>query len=135
MRPITKITIVGVRLGVVVLAFYWVLIFVGTHLPSVAGIAPRVNDKVMHFGAYFLLGALLCYITTSTRLPQRFAMIAGVGLLYAAVDEFTQSFVPGRTSDVKDFFADAAGLFTAIAFYAIARTLFRRGTLPQSRPS
>ncbi|MCP4777372.1 MAG: hypothetical protein GY880_24405, partial [Planctomycetaceae bacterium] len=34
MRPVTKITIFGFRLAIVVLAAYWLCIFVGTHLPN-----------------------------------------------------------------------------------------------------
>jgi VanZ family protein len=49
-----------------------------------------------------------------------------VGIVYAALDEITQQFVPGRVADMLDFAADLIGLFTAIALYALARYFFRR---------
>ena len=63
MRPITKITILGIRLGVIVLIVYWIVIFVGTHIPEVPDAAPKINDKVMHFGAYCGLTFFLCYVS------------------------------------------------------------------------
>lgn len=126
MRPITKITILGMRLGVVVLLFYWVAIFVGTHLPSVADFSPQVNDKTKHVMAFFVLGSLLCYVTTSNRLALRFGMIVLAGMVYAGIDEITQGLVPGRHPDWMDFVADSCGLIAAVALYATARALFRR---------
>lgn len=132
MRPVTKITILGIRLGVVVLACYWLTLFVGTHLPAVADFSPKVNDKFKHFGAFFMLGTLMCYVTTSTNLLSRFGCIALVGMAYAAIDEFTQSFVPGRYADPYDFVADSAGLISAIAVYALLRFLLRRPDLQEA---
>ncbi len=125
MRPVTKITILGLRLGVVVLIAYWGIIFVGTHLPAVADISPKVNDKAKHFVAFFGLATLMCYVTNSDRLWLRFGSIALLVMAYAAADEFTQQFVPGRYADVMDFVADSIGALSAIACYLIARLLFR----------
>lgn len=136
MRPVTKITIFGFRLAIIVLAFYWICIFVGTHLPNIGEITDlrlNVNDKVKHFSAFFLLGGLLCYVTNSQRWLLRFSLIGLVGMVYAAIDEITQSFIPGRYPDVLDFAADSAGLWTAILVYVAAKGIhasFRR--MPQS---
>lgn len=127
MRPVTKITIFGFRLAIVVLAAYWLCIFVGTHLPNMGEIVDlrfEVNDKVKHFSAFFLLGGLLCYVTNSPRWLKRFAIIGVVGMTYAAIDEITQNFIPGRYPDVFDFVADAAGLWTAIATYVAAKYVY-----------
>ena len=126
MRPITKITILGVRLAVIALIAYWLLIFVGTHLPRLPDMAHHVGDKSMHFGAFFGLGAILCYVTNSRHLVQRFTVIGLVGMTYAALDELTQNLVSGRTADIMDFAADAAGIWSAIACYAIARIFVER---------
>ncbi len=127
MRPVTKITILGLRLGVVVLIAYWALIFLGTHLPAAADFSPKISDKTKHFGAFWGLGTLMCYVTTSQQLWRRFGTIAIVGLAYAAVDEMTQQLIPGRVADLWDFAADAAGLLTAIALYLAAKGIARRG--------
>lgn len=121
MRPVTKITVFGVRLGIAALAVYWLLLFVGTHLPGTTQLDPQVNDKVQHFSAFFLLGTLLCYVTTSERWLKRFITIGCVGMLYAGIDELTQRWIPGRYPDVLDFVADSLGLWSAIGCYIIAK--------------
>ncbi|MFG0260869.1 MAG: VanZ family protein [Novipirellula sp. JB048] len=126
MRPITKKTILGIRLAVLVLAGYWLLIFVLTHLPASSLRMPKVNDKLMHFLAYGGLGTLMCYVTTSDRVCKRFGSIAAIGLAYAAMDEYTQGFVAGRHADPWDFVADAAGLGSAILIYATVRGVYYR---------
>ncbi|MDG2220566.1 MAG: VanZ family protein [Rubripirellula sp.] len=126
MRPVTKITIFGVRLGVATLIAYWLLIFAGTHLPGGSQVGPPGNDKLQHFVAYFLLGTMLCYVTTSPQWLTRFAIIGIAGMAYAAVDEMTQGFVPGRYPDVRDFVADSIGLWSAIGVYASARLVMHR---------
>jgi len=128
MQPVTKISLWGVRLAIVVLGFYWLLMFTGTHLAASAleaadSLAPKVNDKVKHFGAFFVLGALMCYVTNSDRWLKRFVSIGLIGMAYAGIDEYTQRFVPGRYPDFQDFVADALGLWTAIAAYVIAKLL------------
>lgn len=121
MRPVTKITIFGFRLAVVVLIAYWLAIFVGTHLPTMLDFSPNVNDKVKHFGAFFVLGGILCYVTNSSRWFLRFGTIGLVGMTYAAIDEVTQHFVPGRYPDTMDFLADSIGIWTAIGLYVLGK--------------
>src|SRR6056297_1800682 len=128
MQPVTKIKLLGYRLAVLALVVYWIAIFTGTHLPSWADYSPDVNDKTKHFGSFFVLAMLLCYITNSDKLFRRFGTIAAVTLSYAIFDELTQQFVPGRTADVWDVAADAAGIFTAIAVYLVGRWIWLRNT-------
>lgn len=124
MQPVTKISVFGVRLGIAVLLLYWVAIFAGTHVPSLPAIGISANDKIKHFSAFFLLGALLCYVTNSERWWLRFGTIGMIGMAYGAIDEVTQRFVPGRCPDVMDFAADAAGLWAAIAIYLTAKVCY-----------
>ena len=125
MRPITKITILGIRLGVIALIVYWIAIFVGTHLPVVPDVGPRVSDKTKHFCAYFGLALILCYVSKPGPRWKRFGGIAVLGVCYAAFDEYTQGFVPRRQPDWMDFLADALGVVTAIALYAFAQIVFQ----------
>ena len=78
--------------------------------PDVANI-----DKVAHFGAYGLLGVLLCFAAERSRLPLLVA--AAIGMAYGATDEIHQMFVPGRSPDVLDWCADAAGVLAACFLY------------------
>ena len=44
-------------------------------------------------------------------------MAAVLGVLYGATDEIHQMYVPGRSPDVLDWFADAAGVAAACFLY------------------
>jgi VanZ family protein len=78
---------------------------------------PRIPhfDKVAHFGAYALLGGLLAFATDRARLSVAVAVV--LALAYGASDEIHQMFVPGRSPDVLDWAADAAGVLTACLLY------------------
>jgi VanZ family protein len=125
MRPLTKISLFGVRLATCVLAVYWTALFTGTHLPSISAITPNFSDKVMHFSGFFGLAFLLCWVIPTRRHPARkFAAVAVIAIAYGAFDEISQGFVRGRTTDIRDFGADVTGVLTAIAVYATLRALF-----------
>ena len=76
-------------------------------------------DKAAHFGAFALLGALLCFAADRSRLPLAAAFV--IGLLYGVTDEIHQMYVPGRSPDVLDWFADAAGVAAATLVYVRRR--------------
>ena len=71
------------------------------------------GDKIMHAGEYLVLGLLLVRALRATLRVSRplFAAMITIGLVLVvgASDEFFQSFVPGRQSDVFDVLADLAG--------------------------
>jgi VanZ family protein len=87
--------------------------------------APEVPyfDKVAHFGAYAVLGACLAFAVHRSTLPLALAVFLGVA--YGASDEIHQMFVPGRSPDVFDWVADAAGVAAAVFLYS--RWRVRRG--------
>lgn len=76
-------------------------------------------DKAAHFGAYALLGWLLVWAADRSRLPLAVGVLLGV--LYGATDEIHQMYVPGRSPDVMDWFADAAGVAAATFVYTRRR--------------
>jgi VanZ family protein len=91
-----------------------VAIFAGSSIPD-----PDVGplwfagcDKILHFIEYFVLGITLRYWARGGKV-----LLAG-GVGYAVLDEFHQSFVPGREASVGDFIADALGL---VAGYLLAK--------------
>jgi VanZ family protein len=70
-------------------------------------------DKVLHFTAYALLGALFLRAFKTTRIKHNLKLIIMLSILlsslYGISDEIHQSFVPYRTADVMDALADIIG--------------------------
>ncbi|MFI3218673.1 MAG: VanZ family protein [Methylococcales bacterium] len=76
------------------------------------------QDKLIHFGAYFVMGLLAWrsfkhLIST----PIILALVSIVFCsLYGASDEWHQSFVVGRVSDIVDWLADTSGAIAGVFF-------------------
>ena len=131
MRPLTKISLFGIRLATCVLAIYWGALFTGTHIPTIPKFDSRITDKELHFSAFFGLAILLCWvIQTRTTAAKKFGKVLAIGLSYAAIDEITQGFVRGRQTDIADFAADSCGILSAIALYALMRFFLPRLSSP-----
>ncbi len=73
-------------------------------------------DKLAHFSVYGLLGTLTFRALGRGRWTPWLA-IAAVSL-FGASDEWHQSFVPERASEVKDWVADTLGAALAVSLYA-----------------
>ncbi|MEW6673216.1 MAG: VanZ family protein [Thermodesulfobacteriota bacterium] len=103
---------------------YCALIFIQSSRPVPAGIPdwPYI-DKLLHAGAYALLGALFFRAYRTMRLGARLFTATVLSILsaglYGISDELHQSFVPFRSADIQDALADfigsAAGAFAAAA--------------------
>ena len=93
----------------------------GSQVPSV------LPDYVPHFAEYAILAILLWLSVRATKkqLPPSLIGLWAIGIttIYAASDEFHQSFVPGRLMDVRDWAVDtsAAIVVAAALGYVIAR--------------
>lgn len=107
------------------MAWAWVIFHLSSQptvpAPSIPGL-----DKALHFGAYAVLGWLLAFAADRSRLP--LAVAVALGLLYGVTDEIHQMYVPGRSPDLLDWVADAAGVAAATFLYA--RRLARRAARP-----
>ena len=95
------------------------VIFALSSRPRLPGPGLPGFDKAAHFAAYALLAWLLAFATERSRLPVAVAVV--LALLYGAADEVHQAFVPGRSPDVLDWFADAAGVAAATFVYVRRR--------------
>src|SRR5262245_53661714 len=82
--------------------------FSGSQLAS-PGIT-SADDKFGHFGVYGLLGTLVCRLGRGGRTAILSLLVVAA---YGASDEWHQSFVPGRSSDVMDWIADSTGALLA----------------------
>ncbi|HEX8275193.1 MAG TPA: VanZ family protein [Longimicrobiaceae bacterium] len=101
-------------------------IFAVSARPSVAIPGFWSADKVLHFGAYALLGFLAAHGAAGSGLGPRWA--AAIGCLYGASDEIHQAFVPGRSADPADWVADALGVLAGTFVYARLRARVRGRT-------
>lgn len=96
-------------------ALWAVVILVGTSWPSVS-VGPDLAgfDKLVHFSMYAVLAALVLRSTPDARAARScVATVLGVMLL-GAVDEWHQSFIPGRSMSLLDWVADSAGALTGV---------------------
>lgn len=89
------------------------------------------SDKIKHFIAYFVLGITFClWITTKKWNSKPFIFSFIVVMLctvFGVIDEFHQSFVPGRSgNDLGDLIADIMGGTIAPFIYILFHKLFFR---------
>ncbi|HXN15377.1 MAG TPA: VanZ family protein [Usitatibacter sp.] len=67
-------------------------------------------DKLVHFTVFGGI-AFLLWVGTGARWP---VLVWALVALLGALDEAHQVYVPGRTADIEDFFADAIGAACAL---------------------
>jgi VanZ family protein len=112
------------RLIIITLVFYWPTLFILSHIPMPQLIhRADVSDKTLHFLAYLILSFLLwSAINPNKKVNWRNATawwILLVVVLYGVCDEVLQSFVRGRSRDVRDFVADVAGTLTGLIMFSM----------------
>ena len=88
--------------------------------------------KLAHFTLFAVLG-FLCFAAFSVDLPLRRAFPAALilGAARAVLDELHQSFVPGRSCELRDMCIDFAGVLLGAAFlllilYSIQRKKLKK---------
>jgi VanZ family protein len=91
----------------------------------------ELNDKLKHIIAYFFLGTFLClWIPREKWLAKPLlwgALIVVTGTVFGILDEFHQSFVPGRSgNDIGDIIANFIGSLISPFVYFAAICLTRR---------
>jgi VanZ family protein len=79
------------------------------------------QDKVMHFGAYFILASLLAHAIYPGSHKRRFALALLIASLYGVSDEIHQIFVPGRDASIFDWLADSIGAWVGAFLYLKSR--------------
>ncbi len=111
------------------LIIYCILIFLQSSFPSIESIPelPYI-DKLLHFFAYAVLGALFlrAYKTLQIRNNLKFLIILSVlsSSLYGISDEIHQYFVPYRSAEWMDIFADILGSVFGVFIYQYITTRF-----------
>ncbi|MGI8980323.1 MAG: VanZ family protein [Pirellulaceae bacterium] len=106
-------------------AAYWLVIFLGTHMPGSVIHGGGHRDKVFHFGAFVGLAILLCACVACFRRtgPVLYAGVVGLAACYGILDELTQKFT-NRTADPLDWLADICGAIAGTLLFALAMKLF-----------
>lgn len=68
------------------------------------------EDKVAHFGGYLVLSVLTSRAARPSMHPRRTALTILASIcVFALLDEVHQAWIPGRSSEVLDWFADILG--------------------------
>ncbi|MEA2711738.1 MAG: hypothetical protein QOF78_4339 [Phycisphaerales bacterium] len=94
-------------------AALWLGLFVLTHTPIALPVKIISSDKTAHFLGYAILGgALYASLRIAGRRDVMLTVLV-IGLMYGAVDEWLQIPV-GRSCELNDWFADAAGIAVAV---------------------
>lgn len=103
------------------------VIFLLSHQPTLpypSDLDAKIISIMGHVGVFGVLAALAWWALGLTTLaPGRRGVVAVlVAVAYGFVDEWHQSFVPGRTPDIRDIVADTVGAtFAVLAVTWIAR--------------
>lgn len=96
--------------------------------------------KLAHFSEYAMLGLCLALPLYAYRIRGRRLLLTAQVIcgLYAVSDEFHQSFIPGRTPQLRDVLIDSAGALVGILIgwliaHTAARTILRPLSLEKER--
>ncbi|HZX48301.1 MAG TPA: VanZ family protein, partial [Nitrospirota bacterium] len=108
-----------------------IFIFIMSSISSHEGNDPFPHfDKFAHFLVYGAFALLIFRGFTRTIGSNNFLLIAiltvVVTVAYGVSDEFHQSFVPARDSDVNDIAADGIGAIAAMSVIYLFRRFSRR---------
>ena len=109
------------RISLLLVAVYWPLLFLATHTPvSASPVSLNSLDKIVHFGAFFVLAVLVAFfLFVKGRRTRNWMIGIFAGLcVYAAVDELLQIPV-GRYCDPADWVADVLGIAAGLTCFLL----------------
>ena len=111
------------------IVIYCFLIFIQSSYPSPESV-PDIPcfDKILHFSAYAILGALFFRAFKSLNRIDNIRILILLSILfsslYGAGDELHQYFVPYRTADLMDALADIVGSLFGVYTYIFISSRF-----------
>ncbi len=119
------------KLSLWILVVYWIILFLGTTLPSSSLPDTPSGDKVNHFVGYAVLAFLLFSwmrikqgsAAGEIKMFQKSFLIAAV---YGVFDEIHQLLIPGRFFEWYDILADINGAALGLAVAFIVTRTFPR---------
>ena len=80
--------------------------------------------KLAHGGIYFLLGIALTGVLISQRTKRVLWLVPLIGGVLAALDEFHQSFVPGRGPSIFDVLIDVIGVGLGMGLVLLVKMIY-----------
>lgn len=94
----------------------------GAELAPVAPFSFPGADKLVHATLYGVLGWLVARAHGAAQASQRdiVIMLACIAL-FAAADEWHQTYIPGRSTEPLDWLADSLGATCGVAAFAVRR--------------
>jgi len=82
-----------------------------------------LEDKLIHFGAFFIGQLLILSSGNSRRMIHRICFL--LFFLLPAIAEFAQKFLPRRVSDFSDMLAAYIGIFTCLILWYLIKILYK----------
>lgn len=103
---------------------------IGKESEDNAFIVEKVIRKIAHFSIYTLLGILLMCFAKTYEIPDKKRMLFCTlyVIIYASLDEFHQSFTPGRNPSVVDVFIDTLGALTGMTLILLINKVKEKNT-------
>lgn len=105
--------------------FWALLIFILSSIQTLRtpDLGIQVQDKFYHACEFAVFGFLLRRSASAISFSASalWKISALVGILYAALDEIHQAFVPGREADWGDLAADVIGIILGIVIFRMLR--------------
>lgn len=111
---LSKISLLGAIIFVV-------LLFWGGNQPEAAGLFQPPWDKMVHFMAFGIL-AFMLWIGFEGRWPLLIILLVGC---VGALDEWRQTFLPGRTMSLGDFAMDMTAVVVVVGAMGIRAKLLK----------
>ena len=107
-------------------AALWVaVLFLLSELPGAGVSLPADTDKLVHGGLYLILGLSLAWGKARIGSGVPVVVLLLMGVAYGALDEWHQSFVPGRDVSVGDWAADSIGVMLGLLLFSSFSSRFR----------
>ena len=93
---------------------------------------PAGADKLIHGGLFLILGLFLAWGKGRSGSSVSGLLFFLIGVGYGALDEWHQSFVPGRDASVGDWVADSAGVMLGLVLFSIFSSRAQKNGRPPS---
>lgn len=99
------------------------VIFFWSNLPGMAGSGSSLLAILYHFGIFALFSSFIFLSFFKKITGEKFFIYLFFVVLYAALDEVHQFYIPNRACAYRDFFIDLAGIFAGFLFVFVSSKL------------